>query len=129
VQVASGGCVVITSLVFYLASNRIKTLHTLTFHVIGTTPPSELYTPLLEFIAGPGQRPAKAIREILRRLDGDGRTSDNRSVKGYAAISGYEPPDELAGAAAERSSSWSLLTSLAHLKLKISEKFSAAMSA
>jgi len=72
--------------------------------------------------AGLGQRPARAIRATLRNLEREGRTADIQWVKGHAGTPGNERADQLAGAAAEKSS-WSLFNSLAYLRLKVSEKF------
>jgi hypothetical protein len=43
-------------------------------------------------------------------------------VKGHAGTPGYERADALAGKAAEKAA-WSPITSLAHLKLRVSKKF------
>jgi hypothetical protein len=67
--------------------------------------------------AGPGQSRANAISELVTHLGGGGQPRSKAP--------GNERADVLAGRAAE-SISWSAVTSLVHLKLRISEKFRSA---
>jgi hypothetical protein len=68
--------------------------------------------------AGPGQRPAKNIVVIISVLEREGRTAEIQRVEGLSG----ERADRLASGAAEKTA-WSKFISLAHLKLRISEKF------
>jgi hypothetical protein len=70
---------------------------------------------------GPGQQRARKIQGMVAHLPGQYQIAEI-SVKGHAGTPGNETADALAGMAAEKVS-WSPFTSLAHLKLRISEKF------
>jgi hypothetical protein len=72
--------------------------------------------------AGPGQQTALLIRLLLNDIRSSGRSASITWVKGRSGVIGNERADVLAGAAAERFSV-SSLTSITHLKLKISERF------
>jgi hypothetical protein len=77
------------------------------------------------FDTGHGQRPAKGIRTILHALEQEGRTAEIQWVKGHAGTMGNERADLLTDKAAEKTA-WSPFTSLAYLKLRVSEKFRTA---
>jgi hypothetical protein len=65
---------------------------------------------------------ALSIRLLLQDIRSSGRLASITWVKGYRGVLGNERADVLAGAAAERHGV-SSLTSIAHLKLKIPERF------
>jgi hypothetical protein len=73
--------------------------------------------------AGPRQSRATAILELVAHL---GRSTEITRVKGHSPVESLATrADVLAGKAADKTS-WSAVTSLAHLKLRISEKFRSA---
>jgi ribonuclease HI len=72
--------------------------------------------------AGPGQQRAKRIRGMVAHLPQQYQTAEITWVKGHAGTPGNEKADSLAGKAAEKVA-WSPTTSLAYIKLQISEKF------
>ena len=74
--------------------------------------------------AGPGQELARTIEKVVKHLRRSNRSVDTLWVKGNAGIPGNERADFLAGKAAEKG--WSQVTSLAHLKLRISGRFRTA---
>jgi len=65
---------------------------------------------------------ARGIQESVVRLLHQDRSADITCVKGHAGVPGNERADVLAGEAAEKTA-WSPITSLAYLKLRISERF------
>jgi ribonuclease HI len=72
--------------------------------------------------AGPGQQTAKRIQRMVARLPQQYQTAEITWVKGHAGTPGNEKADALAGKAAT-GVAWSPITSLAYVKLQISEKF------
>jgi ribonuclease HI len=72
--------------------------------------------------AGPGQQTAKRIQRMVACLPQQYQTAEITWVKGHAGTPGNEKADALAGKAAARVA-WSPITSLAYVKLQISEKF------
>jgi ribonuclease HI len=75
--------------------------------------------------AGPGQGTARNIRNLVVELRGQGKGVDHVWVKGHHGTPGNERADALAGRAAEKAG-YSKIMSIAHLKLRISEKFRSA---
>jgi ribonuclease HI len=75
--------------------------------------------------AGSGQVMACSIRKLVHSLRTQGKTVDLVSVKGHEGTPGNEKTDTLAGRAAEKAG-YSKVMSIAHLKLRISEKFRGA---
>jgi hypothetical protein len=73
--------------------------------------------------AGPGQRHAIQIGRRLSKLRT--RRADITWVKGHSSVPGNERADELAGEAAENLGPYTAM-SLAHLRLRISERFRTA---
>jgi hypothetical protein len=71
---------------------------------------------------GPGQQRARKIQDMVAHLPHQYQSAEITWVKGHAGTPGNDRVDALAGMAAGRTS-WSPFTSLAHLKLRISEKF------
>jgi ribonuclease HI len=71
--------------------------------------------------AGPGQPIARRIQDMVARLPQQYQTAEITSVKGHAGTPGNEKADALAGKAAEKMAWWPI-TSLAYMKLQISEK-------
>jgi hypothetical protein len=71
---------------------------------------------------GPGQQRARKIQRMVAHLPRHYQSAEITWVKGHAGTPGNERADALAGMAAERVS-WSPFTSLAHLKLRVSERF------
>jgi ribonuclease HI len=72
--------------------------------------------------AGPGQTRARNIRNMICEVRHQGKTADLIWVKGHQSTPGNERADALAGRAAEKMG-YSKTMSIAHLKLRISEKF------
>jgi ribonuclease HI len=72
--------------------------------------------------AGPGQNTARNIWSMVCVLRGERKTVDLTWVKGHQGTPGNEKADVLAGRAAEKTG-YSKVMSIAHLKLRISEKF------
>ena len=72
--------------------------------------------------AGPAQRPAREIHRIIGDLRRNGRSAELGWVKGHAGTPGNERADSLAGQATNKTP-WARVTSLAYLKLRISENF------
>jgi hypothetical protein len=72
----------------------------------------------------PGQFRATTISELVIYI-GEGQSAEIGWVKGHSGIPGNERADALAGKAAENVS-WSAVTSVACLRLRISEKFRTA---
>jgi hypothetical protein len=79
-------------------------------------------------VAGPGQHHAVKIRRWVSALNRKGRTVAIEWVKGHAGVTGNERADVLAGTTAERNGQ-STTMSIAHLMLKISERFKNAKEA
>jgi hypothetical protein len=75
--------------------------------------------------AGPGQRVAKNIRNMVCSLRNRGKTVDLVWVKCHEGTLGNEKADILAGKAAEKAG-YSRVMSIAYLKLRVSEKFRSA---
>jgi hypothetical protein len=71
---------------------------------------------------GPGQQQARRIQNMVAQLPHQYQSAEITWVKGHAGTPGNERANALAGMAAGRTV-WSPFTSLAHLKLRISEKF------
>jgi ribonuclease HI len=72
--------------------------------------------------AGPGQECVRKMQQTVAHLLHQNQTAEIACVKGHAGTPGNERTDVLARKAAEKTA-WSPITSLAHLKLRISEKF------
>jgi ribonuclease HI len=72
--------------------------------------------------AGPGQQRARKVQDMVAHLPHQYQSAEITWVKGHSGTPGNERADALAGRTAERTS-WSPATSLAHLKLRISERF------
>jgi hypothetical protein len=72
--------------------------------------------------SGPGQQQSRKIQGMVGHLPYQYQSAEITWVKRHAGTPGNERADALAGMAAGRTS-WSPFTSLAHLKLRISEKF------
>jgi hypothetical protein len=75
--------------------------------------------------AGLGQSTARNIRNMVCAVRGMGRTVNVVWVKGHEGVPGNEKADVPAGRAAGRPG-YSRLRSIAHLKLRISERFRSA---
>jgi hypothetical protein len=78
--------------------------------------------------ASGGQTTARKIRNMVSILQGRGKTIDLVWVKGHEDTPGNEKADVLTGRAAEKTGH-SKVMSIAHLKLRISEKFRNAKEA
>jgi ribonuclease HI len=78
--------------------------------------------------AGPGQSVARNMRNMVCSLRNRGKTVDLVWVKGHEATPGNEKADVLAGKAAEKAG-YSRVMSIAHLKLRISDRFRSAKEA
>jgi hypothetical protein len=77
----------------------------------------------------PGQFCAKEIQKIVARtILEEGRSAQVLWVKGHAGTPGNEKADALTGRAAEKAS-WSPVTSMAYLKLRISDRYRASKEA
>jgi hypothetical protein len=74
---------------------------------------------------GPVQSIARNIRNMVCELRSQGKTVDLVWIKGHQGTPGIEKADVLAGKAAEKAG-YSKYMSIAHLKLRISEKFRSA---
>jgi len=70
--------------------------------------------------AGPGRAVAQKVSQLVS--ESLPKTSSIMRVKDHSGIPGNERADILAGEAAEKTS-WSRITSLMHLRLRISERF------
>jgi ribonuclease HI len=77
---------------------------------------------------GPGQRIARNIRNMVCKMKSHGKTLSLVWVKGHQGTPGNEKADILAGCAAEKAG-YSKEMSIAHMKLRISEKFRKAKEA
>jgi hypothetical protein len=72
--------------------------------------------------AGPGQTTARNVRNMVCEIRGQGKTVDLVWVKGHQGTPGNEKADVLAGKAASKIGH-SKVMSIAHLKLRISERY------
>jgi len=78
--------------------------------------------------AGPGQTQAATIQGTVQDLVKSGHSASITWVKGHDGTPSNERADTLAGQAAEKTA-WSGVTSLAYLRLRISEQFRTAKEA
>jgi hypothetical protein len=69
----------------------------------------------------PGQQQARRIQHMVAQLPHQYQSAEITWVEGHAGTPGNERADALAGMAAGRTA-WSPFTSLAHLKLRVSER-------
>jgi ribonuclease HI len=99
--------------------DQTSTLRHMAIHSVSTGTMSRTY----HSGAGPGQRRGMETQNIIARMFlKEGQTAQILWVKGHGGTTGNETADGLAEITAEKTS-WLAMTSLAHLRLGISEKY------